>query len=34
MYSPNFSAENNIFVLSLHCNGDNCVLFVNSQKVT
>ena len=34
LYSPNFSAENKIFVLSLHCNGDNSFLFVNGQKVT
>ena len=34
MYSPNFSAENKIFVLSLHYNGDNSYLFVNGQKVT
>ena len=34
MYSPNFSAENKIFVLSLHYNGDNSYLFVNCQKVT
>ena len=33
-YSSNFSAENKIFVLSLHCNGDNSFLFVNGQKVT
>ena len=34
MYSPNFSAENKIFVLSLHYNGDNSLLLVNGQKVT
>ena len=34
MYSPNFSVENQIFVLSLHYNGDNSYLFVNGQKVT
>ena len=34
MYSPNFSVENKIFLLSLHCNGDNSYLFVNGQKVT
>ena len=34
MYSPNFSVENKIFVLSLHYNSDNSYLFVNSQKVT
>ena len=34
MYSPNFSAENKIYVLSLHYNGDNSFLFVNGQNVT
>ena len=34
MYSPNFSVENKIFILSLHYNGDNSYLFVNGQKVT
>ena len=34
MYSPNFNVENEIFVLSLHYNGDNSFLFVNGQKVT
>ena len=34
MYSPNFSVENKIFVLSLHYNGNNSFLFVNGQKVT
>ena len=34
MYSPNFSAENKIFALSLLYNGDNSFLFVNGQKVT
>ena len=34
MYSPNFCVKNKIFILSLHCNGDNSYLFVNSQKVT
>ena len=34
MNSPNFIAENKIFVFSLHCNGDNSFLFVNGQKVT
>ena len=34
MYSPNFSVENKIFVLSSHYNGDNSYLFVNGQKVT
>ena len=32
--SPNFSAENKIFALSLHYNSDNSFLFVNGQKVT
>ena len=32
MYSPNFSVENKIFVLSLHYNGENSFLFVNGQK--
>ena len=34
MYSPNFSVENKIFVLSLHYNGDNSYFFLNGQKVT
>ena len=34
LYSPNFSVENKIFVLSLHYNGDNSYMFVNGQKVT
>ena len=34
MYSPIFSVENEIFVLSLHYNSDNSFLFVNGQKVT
>ena len=34
LYFSNFSAENKIFVLSLHCNGDNSFLFIVSQKVT
>ena len=34
MYSPNFSVENKIFVLSLHYNGDNSYLFVKGQRVT
>ena len=34
IYSPNFSVENKIFVLSLHYNGDNSYLFVNGQKLT
>ena len=31
MYSPNFSAENKIFCLSLHYNGNNSYLFVNGK---
>ena len=34
MYSPNFSAENKPFCLSLHYNGDGSYLFVNGKKVT
>ena len=34
IYSPNFSAESKIFVLSLHYNRDNSFLFVNGQKFT
>ena len=34
MYSPNFSAENKIFCLSLHCNDDNSYLFVNGKEVS
>ena len=34
MYSPNFSAENKVFCLSLHYNGDNSYLFVNGKEVT
>ena len=34
MYSPNFSAENKIFCLSLHYNGDKIYLFVNGKEVT
>ena len=34
MYPPDFSAENKIFVLSLHYNDDNSHLFVNGQNVT
>ena len=32
--SPNFSAENKIFCLNLHYNGDNSYLFVNGKEVT
>ena len=34
IYSPNFSAENKIFCLSLHYNGDKIYLFVNGKEVT
>ena len=34
MYSPNFSAENKIFCLSLDYNGDGSYLFVNGKEVT
>ena len=34
MYSPNFSAENKTFCLSLHYNGDGSYLFVNSKEFT
>ena len=34
MYSPNFSAKNKIFCLSLHYNGDDSYLFVNGKEVT
>ena len=34
MYSPDFSAENKIFCLSLHYYGDNSYLFVNGKEVT
>ena len=33
MYSPNFSVENKIFVLSLRYNGDDSYLFVNGKQV-
>ena len=33
MYSPNFSAENKTFCLSLHYNGDESYLFVNGKEV-
>ena len=32
-YSPNFSEENKIFVLSLHYNGDHSYLFVHGQRL-
>ena len=31
MYSPNFSAENKIFCLSLHYNGENSYLMVKKS---
>ena len=34
LYSPNFSAENKRFCLSLHYNGDDSYLFVNGKEVT
>ena len=34
MYSPNCSAENKCFCLSLHYNDDNSYLFVNGKEVT
>ena len=34
MYSPILSAENKIFCLSLHYNGDNSYLFVNDKEFT
>ena len=33
MYSPNFTVSNKNFCLSLHYNGDNSYLFVNSKEV-
>ena len=33
MYSPNFSADNKTFCLSLHYNGGNSYLFVNGKEV-
>ena len=33
-YSPNFSAENKAFFLSLHYNGDDSYLFVNGKEIT
>ena len=34
MYSPNFTVDNKTFCLSVHYNGDNSYLFVNSKEVT
>ena len=34
IYSPNFRAENKIFCLSLHYNGDDSYLLVNGKEVT
>ena len=31
---PNFTVDNKIFCLSLHYNGNNSYLFVNSKEVT
>ena len=33
IYSPNFSKENKVFVLSLHYNSENSYLFVNVKEV-
>ena len=33
MYSTNFTIDNKIFCLSLHYNGDNSYLFVNSKEI-
>ena len=33
MYSPNFTIANKTFCLSLHYNGDDSYLFVNSKEV-
>ena len=34
VYSPNFTADNKTFCLSLHYNDDNKYLFVNGREVT
>ena len=34
MYSPNFTVANKTFCLSLHYNGDDSCIFVNSKEVT
>ena len=34
MYFTKFNAENKIFCLSLHYNGDNSYLFVNGKELT
>ena len=34
MHLPNFNAENEIFVLSLHYNGDNSYFFVNGTGLS
>ena len=34
MYSSNFTAENKVFCLSLHYNGDDSYSFVNGKEVT
>ena len=33
MYSPNFTLDDKIFCLSLHCNSDNNHLFINGKDV-
>ena len=33
MYSTNFTADDKIFCLSLHYNGDNSYLFVNGKEI-
>ena len=32
MYLPNFTADNKIFCLSIHCNSNSCYLFVKGKK--
>ena len=33
MCSTNFTVDNKKFCLSLHCNGDNSYLFINSKEI-
>ena len=33
IYSPNFTLDDKIFCLSLHCNSDNSYLFANGKEV-
>ena len=33
MYLPNFTVDNKIFCLILHCNGDKSYLFVNGKEI-